>query len=299
MNWHVSGASALSETVAARSSSLVAQRPDGGRGRRAVPPQQLERRLFRDGVVLLGVRGVHVVNHVPGHAHHRLAPREGLRQLDLDRVHGRDVMDDDADLAPVMRNPGLPLRVGEGARRGRRGRSRLVPGARQERLHVWSLGVSLGRWNGCPSRDACLDVEIFTHHRGRPVGGEVVPLEQPGELVAEPARPFEIGRPQRRDRGPVAGGEQLGDGRRAGTGTGAPGCARCRSGRSPGRRSARAPRPPRPSSAGSARQAAAAPARREARSSFPMKPSGVQFAIATRPPGRVTRSSSAAARSGR
>jgi len=33
----------------------VAQSPDGGRGRRAVAPEQIQRRLFGDGVVFLGV----------------------------------------------------------------------------------------------------------------------------------------------------------------------------------------------------------------------------------------------------
>src|SRR5205823_7716604 len=42
-------------------------------------------------------------------------PGERLCQLDLERVHRRDVMHDDADLAPVHGNRGLPLRVCEGA----------------------------------------------------------------------------------------------------------------------------------------------------------------------------------------
>ena len=94
---------------------LVAESPDCSRGRRAVLPQQIERRLFRDGVVLSGVPGIDLVDCIPRHAHHRLAPGERLCQLDLERVHRRDVMHDHADLAPVLRNTGLTLRVREGA----------------------------------------------------------------------------------------------------------------------------------------------------------------------------------------
>ena len=41
---------------------LVAERPDCGRGCRAIAPQQIQRRLFRDGVVFPGVPGVHLIN---------------------------------------------------------------------------------------------------------------------------------------------------------------------------------------------------------------------------------------------
>ena len=85
---------------------LVAERADGGRRRRAVAPEQIERRLFRDGVVLPGVPGVHLVDVIHGHAGHRLAAGQRLRQLDLQRVDAGDVMDDDADRAPVVRDRG-------------------------------------------------------------------------------------------------------------------------------------------------------------------------------------------------
>ena len=48
----------------------------------------------------------------------RLAAGQHLRQLDLQRIHARDVMHDHADLAPVLRERGLPLGVGERARDG-------------------------------------------------------------------------------------------------------------------------------------------------------------------------------------
>ena len=73
---------------------------------------------FVTRVVLLGVPGVHLVDVVHGHARHRLAAGQRLRQLDLQRVDAGDVMHDDADLAPVPGDAGLPLRVGEGAREG-------------------------------------------------------------------------------------------------------------------------------------------------------------------------------------
>ena len=63
-----------------------------------------------------------------------------------------------------------------------------------------------------PSGDSRLDIEIFAYDRGRAVGGAVVLLEQSGELVAKSARALRIGRPERRDRRPVARGEELGHG---------------------------------------------------------------------------------------
>src|SRR4030095_12912372 len=49
---------------------------------------------------------------------HRLAFGKQLCQLDFERVHAGDMMHDDADLAPVLGEMGLPLGVGEGAREG-------------------------------------------------------------------------------------------------------------------------------------------------------------------------------------
>src|SRR5450830_773114 len=51
---------------------LVAESPDCGRGCRAVAPEQIQRRLFGDGVVLLGVPDIHLVDGIRGHARHRL-----------------------------------------------------------------------------------------------------------------------------------------------------------------------------------------------------------------------------------
>src|SRR6266446_4033654 len=51
---------------------LVAYSPDCCRCCRAVAPEQIQRFFFRDGVVLLGVRGIHLVDGIPGHARHRL-----------------------------------------------------------------------------------------------------------------------------------------------------------------------------------------------------------------------------------
>ena len=66
----------------------IAERPDGGRGRRAVAPEQVQRRLFGDGVVLPSVFGIDLMDGIPGHTRYRLAARQFLRQLDLQRVHG-------------------------------------------------------------------------------------------------------------------------------------------------------------------------------------------------------------------
>ena len=91
---------------------LVAQYSDRGRCCRAVAPEQIQRLPFRDGVVLLGVNGIHLVDGVPGHAH-RIAFRNRLGQLGLKRVNGSDVMHDYPDFPPVLGDTGLPLRVRE------------------------------------------------------------------------------------------------------------------------------------------------------------------------------------------
>jgi len=70
-------------------------------------------------VVLVRVPGIHVVNLVPRHARDRMTAGERLRQLDLERVDAGDVMHDHADLAAVLRQTGVPLRVRKGVREGR------------------------------------------------------------------------------------------------------------------------------------------------------------------------------------
>ena len=64
---------------------LVAECPDRRRRRGTVSLQQIECRLLRHSVVLLGVRGVHRMDIVHRDARHRFAAREGLCQLDLER----------------------------------------------------------------------------------------------------------------------------------------------------------------------------------------------------------------------
>ena len=113
MNWHVSGASALSDTVAAPSSSSSLDRPNRGGGCCAVAAKQIERRLLGDRIVLRGVTGIHFVNDVPGHSLDRLALGKRLRQLDLQRVHRGDVMHDNSNLAAVAGDACLPLGVRE------------------------------------------------------------------------------------------------------------------------------------------------------------------------------------------
>ena len=54
---------------------FVTQSPDCCRGCRTVTPEQLQHRLFRDSVVLLGMPGIHLVDGIPGHTRHRLALR--------------------------------------------------------------------------------------------------------------------------------------------------------------------------------------------------------------------------------
>jgi len=76
-------------------------------------PEQIQRLLFRDGVIFLGVSGIQLVDDIPGHAPHRLGCGKRLGQLDLQRVDGSDVMHDDADFAPVLGDTGLPVLVRE------------------------------------------------------------------------------------------------------------------------------------------------------------------------------------------
>ena len=95
---------------------LVAERPDHRRSRRAVVPEQLQRRFLRHGVVLLGVRGIQLVDGIPGHSRYGVPLGQRLGELDLERVHGGDVVHHHADLAPVLRDTGLPLGIGEGLR---------------------------------------------------------------------------------------------------------------------------------------------------------------------------------------
>ena len=99
---------------------LVAQRADRGRGRRAVLPQQIDAlRVLRRRIVLGRVGGVHRVHVV------HVTPAPACRatticaSVNLERVHAGDVVHDDADLAAVMGDARLPLRVGEAGREGR------------------------------------------------------------------------------------------------------------------------------------------------------------------------------------
>ena len=72
MNWQVSGASELSDTGAARSSSSSLSARMAAAAAALLRPEQIQRRLFGDGVVLPGVPGIHLVDGIPGHARHRL-----------------------------------------------------------------------------------------------------------------------------------------------------------------------------------------------------------------------------------
>ena len=107
-----------------RSSSiklLIAQRADRGRGGRAVLPEEIQRRLFRHRVIVPGVRGIDLVHLFRRDAHNRLASGEYLRQLNLQRIHAGDVMDDDSNLAAVSGKTCLPLRVsGHACKSGKR-----------------------------------------------------------------------------------------------------------------------------------------------------------------------------------
>ena len=143
MNWHVIGASRRA-TPDGPIELLVAERPNRGRGRRAVLPEQIQGCLFRHRD-----RGPWRARHssldvVHRHARDRLATGQCLCQLNLDRVDARDVMHDDADLTAVLGNAGLPLRVGEGARERRQ-----CVGARSSRsASAWARRLTEGE----PSR---------------------------------------------------------------------------------------------------------------------------------------------------
>ena len=56
----------------------VAERPDGGCRRRAVAPEQVQSHLPGDGIILLGMPRIHLVDGILGHACHRVASGEGL-----------------------------------------------------------------------------------------------------------------------------------------------------------------------------------------------------------------------------
>src|SRR4029077_465684 len=137
------------------------------------------------------------------------------------RIHAGHVVHHDADLAPVLRNPGLPLRVRQTAREaGERAGPVLESigegiGTFAHCFYLWLMGCeSMATWYpGWSSGDSSLDVEIFSHHRRRAVGGNVVLLEQPSEPVTKPAGRLGIRRAERRHRGSVTRGEELGDGR--------------------------------------------------------------------------------------
>src|SRR5258705_3113242 len=102
---------------------IVAQSADRGSRRGAVASEQFERSLSPDGRVLLRVPGIHCVDVVASYALDRLSGRDLLRQLDLDRIDGGDVVNDDADFAAIVRDWRFPFRgckrAGEiGERRG-------------------------------------------------------------------------------------------------------------------------------------------------------------------------------------
>src|SRR5258706_7737201 len=102
---------------------IVAQSADRGSRRGAVASEQFERSLFPDCRVLLRVPGIHCVDVVASYALDRLSGRDLLRQLDLDRINGGDVMNDNAHFAAIVQNWRLPFRgckrAGEvGERRG-------------------------------------------------------------------------------------------------------------------------------------------------------------------------------------
>jgi len=104
---------------------LIAERANrGGRGG-AIAVEKLQRSPLRDSGVLLGVTGVHVVDHLVRDAGYRLTGRDRLRQLDLDRIDARDMVHDDADSAPVVWDWRIPLGFGEIVRQGSKGASAL------------------------------------------------------------------------------------------------------------------------------------------------------------------------------
>ena len=121
MNWHVSGASALSDTGAAPSSWSSLSSRMAAAAAALLRRSRAKRRLFGHAVELLGVAGIQLVDVVPGQALDWLTAGQHLRQLDLQRVHGRDVMDHDADLAPVLGHTSVPLRLSESACQGGKG----------------------------------------------------------------------------------------------------------------------------------------------------------------------------------
>ena len=91
----------------------VLQPADGGRGKLAVPTKQLDRLLARGVGVLAGMGGVDVVDGVPGHPGDRLPLGQTEGELDLERIHRGDMVDDHADRAAVARQARAPFGVGE------------------------------------------------------------------------------------------------------------------------------------------------------------------------------------------
>ncbi len=146
MNWQVSGASALSEIPAARSSCSSDERPDRRRGRVAVALKQVQRFLPGDRRMLLRMPRVDVGHHVPRHALDRLPGGEQLGELDLDWIHGADVMHYDANRAAVVRDRRVPLLVGERRRqRGKRAGSLFEPFRQRVGATAGGGGLSVGR----------------------------------------------------------------------------------------------------------------------------------------------------------
>ncbi len=91
----------------------VVEAPDGIGGVPAVPAQQPDRLLARGVRVLPGVPRVDVVDGRPGHAGDCLPLGDAQRELDLQGIHRRDVMDHHADRPPVAGQVHPPLRIAE------------------------------------------------------------------------------------------------------------------------------------------------------------------------------------------
>jgi len=99
MNWQVSGASPLSDTGAARSSSASLRARIAACRRGTVVCQQGERAFFVTPHSHSRGRGSSR-GCVPTHAGDRLAGGERMREVDLDRVHTGNVVHHGGDLRP-------------------------------------------------------------------------------------------------------------------------------------------------------------------------------------------------------
>jgi hypothetical protein len=91
---------------------------------RTVAKKQIDGLLALHARVRYGMRAVHRVDVVHRDARDRLAVRQRLCELDFDRIHAGDMVDDDADRAAVARDDRGPLVGGQ-----RAGQRRERPGA--------------------------------------------------------------------------------------------------------------------------------------------------------------------------